>query len=410
MSSYSLHGRYGGKQSTDVHEPSESEALALVAGCATHWCKLRRSDHPDFFKLVAQQVKDLEATSQLWTRKEIVKLFHNRVLGGIGQEGLKRYLQKNLAGLAGDELDAATREFVASIIYRFFASAKGGVHPEAAMALAKKAELESVLHCKIIGGNPAWDIAEFVNPEVWAACGEQAGMAQVSRKFMTLLACGARDPPINPICPDCEELTCMHSGDRLNVKVIACACQREAASAANASKRKAPEDKGTQGGAKRRPTKSFEAELDPNGAHNMSRIYNERIEKIKKRYPETEPKAILKKLLGKDVSVDDPIPDGRASSSSSDVGVTGEQGGRLLACYLFHLECDTGTSEDISDILQVESAEQWLAKAEPRVLLMPAARLCVQKAKAFLPKLKAGLRAAAESSPDEEGDFGDLFE
>jgi len=44
------------------------------------------------------------------------------------------------------------------------------------------------------------------------------------------------------------------------------------------------------------------------------------------------------------------------------------------------------------------------------VLLMPAARLCVQKAKAFLPKLKAGLRAAAESSPDEEGDFGDLFE
>ena len=40
-----------------------------------------------------------------------------------------------------------------------------------------------------------------------------------------------------------------------------------------------------------------------------------------------------KKLLGKDVSKDDPISDGRDS-----VGVTGEQGGRLLACYLVKME------------------------------------------------------------------------
>jgi hypothetical protein len=82
----------------------------------------------------------------------------------------------------------------------------------------------------------------------------------------------------------------------------------------------------------------------------------------------------------------------------------------MLACYLFQLECDTGTDEDISDILGVDTAAEWLEKAAPYVLLRPAARLCVQKAQAFLPKLRAGLVAAAASDDEPpEGDFGDLF-
>jgi hypothetical protein len=110
-----------------------------------------------------------------------------------------------------------------------------------AIEVAKKSELEAVLQCKLIGGNPLWNLAEFIDPAIWKVCGEQDGMQAVARKFMTLLASGARDPPIDPICPSCGELTCMHAGDRLNLKVVSCACTLEATSAQNASKRKATE-------------------------------------------------------------------------------------------------------------------------------------------------------------------------
>ena len=64
------------------------------------------------------------------------------------------------------------------------------------------------------------------------------------------------------------------------------------------------------------------------------------VEKIASRYPDTDPQQIVKKLLGSDVSIDDPLPTGRATASSGSIGVTGEQGGRLLACYLYKLEHD----------------------------------------------------------------------
>ena len=63
MTSYSLHGRYGGKTWKEQHTPSESEALALVAGYAEHWCKLRNS--ADFFDVIAHKVQDAESTMQL---------------------------------------------------------------------------------------------------------------------------------------------------------------------------------------------------------------------------------------------------------------------------------------------------------------------------------------------------------
>jgi hypothetical protein len=57
---------------------------------------------------------------------------------------------------------------------------------------------------------------------------------------------------------------------------------------------------------------------------------------IHSRYPEMEPKDILKKLLGKDVSIDDPIPDGRAGSSAADAVAGGRDGraGRAHSCVL----------------------------------------------------------------------------
>ena len=48
-----------------------------------------------------------------------------------------------------------------------------------------------------------------------------------------------------------------------------------------------------------------------------------------------------------------------------------------------------------------------LEKAKPKVLLRPAAKLCIEKALKFLPKLKTGLAAC---EPQEQDDLDDLFD
>ena len=55
------------------------------------------------------------------------------------------------------------------------------------------------------------------------------------------------------------------------------------------------------------------------------------LELLSSRYGDMDPKEVLKKLLGKDVTTDEPVD--RAARGV----VTGEQGGRTLACYLLSL-------------------------------------------------------------------------
>ena len=198
----SLHGRFGGKRSKKLHQPAESEGFALAVGCAMHWCKLRNSAHPDFFKLVAEKAKELECTLQSWSNSEVAEFFHERVLCGIGQVGLKQYIQREFAGKDAAARDAAAKEFIGCIIYRFLATAKAGVDPDEAMKLAKKANLEELLHCKIIGGKSEWNVEDFIDSRVWQVCGEQVGLQTVSIKFMTLVCAGAKTPPVNAICRD----------------------------------------------------------------------------------------------------------------------------------------------------------------------------------------------------------------
>ena len=91
MLTTSLHGGRGGKATTvKRHMPSDAEALALMVGCAGMLWVLRRSaDNPEFFTLVASEVKRIKATSPLWTRDEMVFFFHQKILGGIPQKGFK---------------------------------------------------------------------------------------------------------------------------------------------------------------------------------------------------------------------------------------------------------------------------------------------------------------------------------
>ena len=91
--------------------------------------------------------------------------------------------------------------------------------------------------------------------------------------------------------------------------------------------------------------------------------------------------------------------------SSSSVGVTGEQGGRLLACFLVRAKKQGGVS------FLADGVEAFLIKQVPKVALYPAAKVCVEKAIKFLPKLEACLakRAAEQEAVERRPtlDFGD---
>mmetsp|Transcript_15537 Transcript_15537/g.39448 ORF Transcript_15537/g.39448 Transcript_15537/m.39448 type:complete len:191 (+) Transcript_15537:7-579(+) len=125
MTSMSLHGNKGGRKSKKTHVPSESEGFALTVGCAMHWAFRRSSANPMFFSNVAKEVKDAEATEQNWDHAEVVDLFHEKVLCGVGQKALTRYLQKSYARKTVSH-DEWAQEFVGSVIYRFLATADAG--------------------------------------------------------------------------------------------------------------------------------------------------------------------------------------------------------------------------------------------------------------------------------------------
>ena len=193
-----MHGNYGGKKSAAQHEPSEVEGFALAVGCAMFWCKLRDSTNPIFFRVIAEEVKRAEATQQVWSREEMKQLFHNKVLCGIGQDGVKRHIQRFFAGADAEKRDELARDFVGSIIFRYLATAEAGVDHESALALARKANLNEILTNKVLGGSAKWQVEHFIEADVWRACGEQAGIKEVAVKFMTLLACNARGENAEP--------------------------------------------------------------------------------------------------------------------------------------------------------------------------------------------------------------------
>eukprot|EP00966_Prymnesium_polylepis_P029031 673159-Prymnesium_polylepis.1 len=194
--------------------------------------------NPSFYKNIAEEVRRAESTLQVWSHEEMIDLFHEKVFCGIGQKGLQNYMQRTFAGKDKAAREAEAEDFVESVIYRFLATADAGVDADAARALARKANLDDVLQNKVLGGRPSWTIEKFISHEVWESCGEQAGMREVSIKFMTLVACKARDTPLNPLCPDCKEMRCVHKGDRTNVQMIACKCDTKDVAPEEASKRK----------------------------------------------------------------------------------------------------------------------------------------------------------------------------
>ena len=99
--------------------------------------------------------------------------------------------------------------------------------------------------------------------------------------------------------------------------------------------------------------------------------------------PRLEPKAIVSKLLGSDIDTDDHEDD-------ESVGVTGKQGGRLLACYLFSVKDDAALT------FLAQGIKAWLEAQLPKYAVVhPVQTSCLKNAVKFLPELERGLAAAA---------------
>ena len=217
--------RHAGGKKCAVRLPSEAEGLALAVAAAMLWAKLRTSANPVFFDTIASECKRLKCTPSVWTRSEMVYFVHQKVFNTIPQEGLENYLTRKMSFVKKEERAQFFQEFVESVLYKYLATVDAGRDSDAAMELAREAKLDKVLQCETFNGCTEWTAEVFISNEVWSECGGQAGLKEVSRKFITLIAAGGqKGKPINAMCDTCGELKVLHKGDRLNLAVHACKC------------------------------------------------------------------------------------------------------------------------------------------------------------------------------------------
>jgi hypothetical protein len=217
-----------------------------------------------------------------------------KVFNSIPQEGLEMYFTRKFTYEKAPMRAELTHVFIESVMYKYLATVEAGRDYEAAFELAQEATLVKVLQSEALGGKPEWSLEDFLTvrthasrlrpsqpwyfmlcarisrmlcqADVWEQCGGHAGLKEVSKKFITLIAAGGQKvKPINPICGTCGELTALHKGDRLNLAYMACSCKEVPAAdlEENELNRRSKPTFGTEPPPKR--TRGFDAELDPMG-------------------------------------------------------------------------------------------------------------------------------------------------
>lgn len=406
---HSLHRGSGGKRCQHT-EPTEREGFALAVGSIMQWSKLRDSCNPNFFPSIACAVKRCEGTERDWDKDDIIFFVQQRLFGGIPQYAVETWIQREFMGIKGTELVAKRADVIQNFMYKYLATVDSGVDHESAMKLANKANIDSVLKCPELGGRAEWKVEDFLDEEAWDVCGGKAGLKGVAKKLLTFVAARGRKAkdggPLNPVCKVCGELKFIHRGDRCKLDPIACKCQEKEADDEIADRRTTEEPPPKR-------TRGFSQDLDPM-CHGMMQTFERKCRQIDARYPGKSAKEIVKALLGRSaqqltVDSEDEEDEGEGSASTSQrasqrVGVTGEQGGRLLTCFLVRAE----RAGDVSFL--ADGVAAFLEKQLPKVALYPAAKLCIEKAIKFLPKLNAAFAAAraaaAGPSAGPELDFG----
>ena len=346
----------------------------MAAAGAMQWAKLRDPSHREFWRTVANEVKRAGGSQQNWSNEELGWVFHEQVLNGIREGVVRRYLNlqcKNLRGAAAHT--AVAKEFVNNVIYICLSRSQAGVTHHGALELAAQARLGDVLACHQLGGHLEWTVEEFITADTWAVNGNQAGMKDVCKLFLTTVAAKGGVVPRDPRCPTCTEFCWEHRGAR-NMKPIPCACEKGDAATAGTATPKKPEasvPEGTTAGKRRR---GFGNDLDPEEQNTLD-CFDAKVKLIAERYNRLDPKSILKALLGVDVDKDEKVG----------TGVTGEQGGKLLGAYLYFLEQEKAIS------LLPDGAIAWLNEKRPRLMKFPAQKVCIDQALKWLPRLVKAL-------------------
>jgi hypothetical protein len=89
--------------------------------------------------------------------------------------------------------------------------------------------VSAVLRSTELGGRGEWTVAQLIEEDVWDVCGGKAGLKDVAKKLLTLIAARGRKingqwAPIDPVCSVCGELKYMHMGDRCKIQPVPCKC------------------------------------------------------------------------------------------------------------------------------------------------------------------------------------------
>ena len=409
-----LHRSKGGPNCEHT-EPTEREGFALAVGAVMQWTKLRDSSNPMFFTSISEAVRRCEGTERCWSNTDMTFFVMQRLFGGIPQYAVEKWIQHEFMGVKGKEAILEKRfDVISSFAYKYLSTVNSGVDFTAASELAEKANVSAVLRSTELGGCGEFTVEQLIEADVWDINGGKAGLKEKSKELLTMIAARGRKingqwAPINPHCSVCKALKYMHMGDRCKIQPVPCKCDGAQPSHADTQ----PESGSTpptRSAVEEPPNKrhrGFSDDLDPN-MYGIFQTFERKCTQLDMRFSGQPPKQVVRKLLGRtaeemEMDSDD---EGEPQSSRS-VAVTGEQGGRLLVCFLVR----AAQQEDPPSFLD-DGVLAWLNMQVPKVQMYPAAKLCLGKAIKFLPKLERCLalqekaRKSASSPAGPDLDFG----
>ena len=372
------------------------------------WSKLRDSEDSNgtFFLAIIHACKETGGTERSWNVDDVKHFCRQTLFGGVPNYAVDHWLSREFMGVKGKEaLKEKRLDTVANLLLKHFATLDAGVEHASAEALAQAANIDALLKYKGLGGYDDWTLDDVMPAATWDEVGGKAGLKRCAKRLLSTISAAGRKnsygmfAPIVAICPDCDELRWEHRGDRCKLVRVDCLCDLRAAG------HEFEEDVvAEQAATKAKPPKrarGFSADLDPSGV-NITQSFARYCQKLHERYADASPKVVVGKLLGEDVNF--PWEGEGSASNAAPESLTGDVGGKVLACFLIK------EAEQCPFISKAGGIEPWLQQMVGAPTNgFPAARLCVQKALKWLPQYRAcqkspsGPKLFGESDDSDDG-------
>jgi hypothetical protein len=300
--SVNLFGNRGGRQSKHTHVPSEVEGFALAIALTMYFVKQTDSSHPQFYSVIAEEVKRMRATTQIWSKDEIKKLIQEKLWKKIPGDQLAVYMQKaqqdkHGAPLKGEARKRGAQEIIgaAMCLYITHMSTAGATYASAS-ELAAEAHIDELLKLKVLGGHADWELDDFLSEwrtadrtrdrcsacsdglawfgrDTWDELGGIGGLKTVAIQQLTKMC--ALIHGRNIICSTCE-LPCLeYKGNRGKLEDCKCDCNRADNDEGRRVRPRTAATTGGEGGMRRGM-----GEIDRTG-QGMLELYTRKLEQVK---------------------------------------------------------------------------------------------------------------------------------